>query len=68
MLEFLDDSEEMILSIPYEQKSDILEWEKLLKDVKDCDPEFLLMPKKYMIALEGLCGTSGVIKVINRGN
>jgi hypothetical protein len=40
----------MILSIPYEQKSDILEWEKLLKDVKDCDPEFLLMPKKYMIA------------------
>lgn len=38
MVEVMENMEEMILTIPYEQKSDIVEWEKLLKNVKDCDP------------------------------
>ena len=38
MVEVMENMEEMILTIPYEQKSDIVEWEKLLKSVKDCDP------------------------------
>ena len=34
----MESMEEMILTIPYEQKNDIVEWEKLLKNVRDCDP------------------------------
>ena len=38
-------------------------WDRKLKEVSDCEDEYLLLPKSYTYSKKAICGSSGIIEI-----
>lgn len=63
-IKFLNDNQILRTSIPVESEEEVLNWDTKLKDVSDCDDEYLMLPKSYTYSKKAVCGTSGIVDVL----
>jgi hypothetical protein len=51
------------LQLPVHAEREFRDWERAQKDIGDCNKENLLLPESYTFQKEGLCGSTGIVKV-----
>ena len=59
----MKDNQILRTCIAVESEEDVLKWDRRLKEVSDCDDEYLLLPKSYTYSKKAVCGSSGIVEV-----